>query len=36
VAELREKLSQDEFTGWSVYHARKAQRMELETLKAKG
>lgn len=34
VDELR-RMSQEEFTGWSVYYARKAQREELERRKAR-
>lgn len=33
---LRTEMSNEEFLHWSVYYARKAQREELETLKAKG
>lgn len=29
-------MSNDEFVRWQVYYARKAQREELEMLKAKG
>lgn len=36
VADLRERMSGDEFLRWQVYYARKAQREELEALKAKG
>lgn len=36
VAELRERMSADEFLYWEVYFGRKAQRIELERLKAKG
>lgn len=36
VGRLRAEMSGDEFTRWTVYYARKAQREELETLKAKG
>jgi hypothetical protein len=36
VARLRVELSNEEFTYWGTYYARKAQRQELETLKAKG
>lgn len=35
VGELRERMSADEFMRWNVYYARKAQREELETAKAK-
>jgi hypothetical protein len=34
VADLRERMSADEFLRWSMYYARKAQREELERLKA--
>lgn len=36
VADLQERMSNAEYLGWSVYYARKAQREELEMLKAKG
>lgn len=36
VADLRERMGNQEYVGWSVYYARKAQREQLETLKAKG
>lgn len=36
VAELRERISSDEWLRWQIYFARKAQRLELERLKAKG
>jgi hypothetical protein len=35
VAEVGE-MSNEEFVGWSVYYARKAQREELERKRAKG
>lgn len=31
VGELRDRMSQDEFVRWSVYHGRRAQREELES-----
>lgn len=34
VAEMRERMSGDEFTRWSIFYARKTQREELERLKA--
>lgn len=34
VGRLREELSSDEFLYWGTYYARKAQREELEQLKA--
>lgn len=36
VAELRERMSNHEFVQWGVYCARKAQRDQLERLKAEG
>jgi|GEM_PF-3152263 len=36
VAELRQRMSADEFLRWGIYYARKAQREELERLKAGG
>lgn len=36
VAEMRERMGQAEFLAWEVYYARKAQREELERLKAGG
>lgn len=36
VAELRERMSAQEWVGWHVYFGRKAQREELEMAKAKG
>lgn len=35
VAELENTMSNDEFLRWSVYHAKKNQRSELEQLKSK-
>lgn len=35
VADLRERISHDEYVRWSVYYARKGQRAELERLKAR-
>lgn len=35
VARLRTELSSQEFVHWGVFYARKAQREELERLKAK-
>lgn len=35
VARLQAEMSSDEFVRWGVYYARKAQREELERLKAK-
>lgn len=35
VARLRTELSSQEFVQWGVFYARKAQREELERLKAK-
>lgn len=34
VSDLRERMSADEFLGWQMYYERKAQREELERLKA--
>jgi len=34
VDRMRRSMSSDEFTHWGVYYARKAQREELERLKA--
>lgn len=34
VAELRRDMSNAEYVGWEMYYARKAQRAELERLKA--
>lgn len=36
VARLRAEMSNEEFIRWGIYYARKAQREELEILKAKG
>jgi hypothetical protein len=36
VAEMRERMGQDEFVMWSRYYARKAQAAELERLMAGG
>ena len=36
VARLQAEMSNDEFVRWGMYYARKAQREELELLKAKG
>jgi len=36
VARLRVEMSSAEFLRWQMYYARKAQREELEMLKAKG
>lgn len=36
VARMRDEMSADEFMRWDIFHARKAQRMELAALKAKG
>jgi hypothetical protein len=36
VAELRERLSMQEYVYWGVYYSRKAQRQELERLRAGG
>lgn len=36
VAEMRERMGNDEFVQWGVFYARKAQRQELELKKAKG
>ena len=35
VARLRMEMSAREFLRWNMYYARKAQREELETLRAK-
>lgn len=35
VDELREKMTMDEFIHWSIYYARKAQRIELAQKMAK-
>lgn len=36
VADLREKMTYDEFVSWGIYHARIAQKRELEMAKARG
>lgn len=36
VGELRERMPAAEYVGWCVFHSRKAQRQELEALKARG
>lgn len=36
VAEMRRGMSSAEYRSWSVYYSRKAQRRELEMVKAKG
>ncbi len=36
MAELRQRMSNDEYVRWQIYYARKAQREELERLKAEG
>lgn len=36
VARMRVEISNDEYVRWGVFYARKAQRQELERLKAKG
>lgn len=36
VAEMRHRMSNDEYVYWCVYYAREAQRKELERLKASG
>lgn len=36
VARLRAEMSGQEYVGWTVYYGRKAQRIELERLKAGG
>jgi len=36
VGTLRDTMSNDEFIWWETYHARIAQREELERLKAHG
>jgi allophanate hydrolase subunit 2 len=33
VGQLRAQMSNQEFVQWSIYHARKAQRMELQSMK---
>jgi hypothetical protein len=34
VGEMRDRMSHDEFVRWGMYYARKAQREELEHLRA--
>lgn len=36
VAEMRERMSNDEFLHWAQYYALQAQQMELEQKRAKG
>lgn len=36
VGEMRQRMGNDEYVRWRMYYARKAQREELERLKAKG
>jgi hypothetical protein len=36
VGRLRAEMDNGEFVRWSVYYARKAQREEMERLKARG
>lgn len=36
VAEMRRGMSEAEWASWSMYYQRKAQRIELEQLKAGG
>lgn len=36
VARLRAEMTNDELLHWATYYARKAQRQELEMLKARG
>lgn len=35
VADLRERLSNDEYMRWTIYYARKAQRQELAAARAR-
>lgn len=35
VADLRERITVEEYVGWSVYYARKAQRQEMAAIRAK-
>jgi hypothetical protein len=35
VATLRDVMSADEFLGWSMFHARRAQRRQLSELQAR-
>lgn len=34
VAELRERMPNDEFVAWSIYHGRRSQQEELATKQA--
>jgi hypothetical protein len=34
VEDLRKNMTQAEFLGWQIFHGRKAQRQQLEMLKA--
>lgn len=36
VADMRARMSQDEYVRWGVYYGRKAQREELELKRAQG
>lgn len=36
VADMRDRVSGDEWMGWLVYHAKKAQTEQLERLRAGG
>jgi hypothetical protein len=36
VAELRDRMGQEEFMRWSIYYGRIAQQRELEMAKARG
>jgi hypothetical protein len=36
VADLRERMSNEEFVSWSIYYQRIAQREELERLRGNG
>ncbi len=36
VAEMRERMSNDEMMRWGIFYARRQQREELERMKAKG
>lgn len=36
VADLRSRLSNEEYVFWQMYHSRRAQEIELEQLKAQG
>jgi hypothetical protein len=35
VAEMNDRMSNGEFIEWRMYHARRAQRQELEMMKAR-